>query len=111
MGMREKRQDQRLPVIWAAEIVVNEERFSCRIEDISLAGARIVTDAHLETGDELLILIPELGEFAAEVRFSNDDFAGLAMLCGPDLLLKKYAELSGEHPSTGPELPGNAATW
>ncbi len=109
--MEEKRQDQRLPVLWAAEIILEERHYSCQIEDVSLAGVKIITEAPIVFGDEVIFLIPELGLFAAQVRFRSADFAGLAILGGPDLLLKKYAELSGEYPSTQPELPTKTGAW
>ncbi|MBB4211376.1 PilZ domain-containing protein [Rhodothalassium salexigens DSM 2132] len=100
----ERREDDRLDVVWRATLVVGDQTFQGRLVDVSTAGARIHFDAApaLTTGTEGLLKITELGEFAARVAWIRGIDVGLQMVAGPDLLLKKFAEASGEYPSQHP---------
>ncbi len=95
---RERRKDWRLNVRGAGAVLLvsgeggDEQRHPCDLLDVALAGVRIATAAPLRTGDEVVLAIPEVGEYAAEVRWVRPPEAGLAIAGGPDLLLKDLAE-------------------
>lgn len=91
-----------MPVLWTGEIERDDEKFSCDIGNVSLAGTLIRCDTLLELGDEVLLRIGELGEFAGEVAWFKPPYYGLRLLAGPDMVLKKFAEASGEYPSRKP---------
>ena len=102
----EKRGDDRLPVIWDGQLTTEDDQsFMCQVRDISHAGALISTDAPVKIGDELVLEVPELGHFAGKIRWSGDRSLGLALMAGPDLALKKFAEKAGASISTNPETP------
>ncbi len=104
--MGERRRDDRLDVIWQATMIVDDDSFDCEVCDVSLAGTLVKVDAPLEQGAEVLLRINDLGDFAGKVAWLAGGKCGLTLHLGPDMLLKKYAELSGEYPSTHPAMSG-----
>ncbi len=106
MTTAEKRRDDRLPVLWRGTLTdENDNAFACEVRDISHAGTLISCDTDLELGTELILTIDSLGEFACKVKWQGSKQHGLAILAGPDLALKKFAETSGSELSTEPTPP------
>lgn len=102
--MQNKRQDDRLPVLWDGLLTTDDDReFPCQVRDVSHAGTLITCDAALQLGERLLLEIEGLGEFAAEVKWQGSEQLGLMILAGPDLALKKFAEASGSDVSEKPK--------
>lgn len=87
--------DDRLDVRWHATIELNDVDTACLVDNISTAGARVEIETELEMGQELIIKIPELGEFAGEVAWQKPPFYGLKLVAGPDLDLKGHADEIG----------------
>ncbi len=98
----DRRRDERLPVRGAGRIIMildesgadgeQEETFSCHIADVALAGVRVVSQAPVEVGEEVILMIPAVGEFAGRVQWKRGREFGLALQGGPDLFLKRIAE-------------------
>jgi len=105
--MQEKRRDERLDVMWKAGIRTDDGDFPCKIDDVSTAGAKVRCEADLKPGEIVEFHVDGIGEFAAEVKWIENGVTGLFLQGGPDVLLKKYAELSGEYPSTEPADKGD----
>ncbi len=102
----EKRNDERLPVLWHGTITTEDElSFPCQIMDVSHAGTLISVDANLALGAELVLTVEGIGEFACEIRWVGNSELGLTLIAGPDLLLKKFAEKAGASLSKSPEVP------
>ncbi|GEQ98091.1 hypothetical protein JCM17844_17280 [Iodidimonas gelatinilytica] len=94
-----RRADDRLPVLWHGTIITVDDRsVPCRVLDVSLAGTYIECALAVRLGEELILNIPELGEFAGEVQWMRNGSFGLALAAGPDLLLKKIAEDGETYP-------------
>ncbi|TNE67070.1 MAG: hypothetical protein EP335_01700 [Alphaproteobacteria bacterium] len=107
MSMNDKRRDDRLPVLWRGTLTTEDDcSFPCEVRDVSLAGTLITCSASLTVGDELILAIDDLGEFATEVKWQGSEQLGLAILAGPDLMLKKFAEGAGAGLSDKPVTPG-----
>ncbi len=87
--------DERLDVRWNATIELDNVDVACLVDNISTAGARVEIDAALSMDQELIIKIPELGEFAGEVVWVKPPFYGLKLVAGPDLDLKGHADEIG----------------
>lgn len=106
----ERRHDDRMMVAWEGEIILaDERRFSCRVSDISLAGTLVeCPEAGVALGDEIILVIPTLGEFAGKVRWIGKNAFGLALEAGPDLALKSIAEDDSSHPELMPLTQGSA---
>jgi len=101
--MQNKRQDDRLPVLWNGTLTTDDDQtYPCQVRDISLAGTLISCEASIPLGERLLLEIKELGEFAAEVKWQGSEQLGLMILAGPDLELKKFAEPAGATVSDKP---------
>ncbi|WP_281301324.1 PilZ domain-containing protein [Iodidimonas sp. MBR-14] len=92
----DRRHDLRMNVSWPAKIITqNDQIWPCDILDVSWAGTHIASPAPLVLGEELILDIPNLGEFAARVQWQHEKRYGLTLLLGPDLLLRHYAEHIG----------------
>lgn len=105
----ERRFDDRLAVAWPADLILDERQIACHVIDVSTAGTKIRLDhpEPLTKGAEAILRLPELGDFAAEVAWLGDTEVGLQIMAGPDLLLKRFAEASGQYPSHAPRSPGD----
>lgn len=96
---QDRRGDDRLEVTWNGSVTLQDDRnFLCRVCDVSLAGTLVKSEAPVKIGEEVLLSIPALGDFAGEVQWTQTGFFGLTLLAGPDLLLKRIAEESGTYP-------------
>lgn len=101
---REKREDNRLMVAWTAELHTDSGViFDCQVRDVSLHGALVYCNAPLACGDEVLLRLRPVGDFAARVVWQSGESCGLWLLAGPDLQLKKFAEPAGSSVSHRPE--------
>lgn len=87
----EHRVDERQAVQWDAEIVLENETYSAKISNVSLAGTLALTEAPLELDTELVLKIPNLGEFAGIAVWVDSPYYGLALMVGPNLDLKRFA--------------------
>jgi len=103
----DRRRDDRLPVGWTGTVTTSDERsYACRVADVSLAGTKIESDADVAVGDEVLLSLPDLGDFAGKVQWAGRSAFGLALQAGPDLVLKRVAE----NPENYPQLAAKAKT-
>lgn len=95
--LRNRRGDDRLDVQWWAHLQAGDATpiCSCRILNVSLAGALIEAEVDGEIGNEFIIDIDRVGQFAAEVRWTDGRKLGVRLQAGPDLKLKSYAEQIG----------------
>lgn len=106
MTIQEKRGDDRLPVLWKGQLMTaDNDSFPCEVRDISLAGALISCEHEFGDDQQLILKIPELGDFAGVIRWRGSKQLGLFLLAGPDLMLKKFAEAAGAEISVKPETP------
>lgn len=87
----EHRVDERQSVQWDAEIVVDGETYSAKISNVSLAGTLALTEAPIVKDSELVLKIPNLGEFAGIAVWVDSPYYGLALMAGPSLDLKRFA--------------------
>lgn len=95
----DRRRDDRMPVKWTGTLETEDERvFPCTVEDVSLAGTAIGCAADVDKGDEVLLSIPPLGDFAGKVQWVRPPQIGLTLQAGPDLLLKRIAEDAENYP-------------
>lgn len=100
---RDARKDERKPVVWPGTLTLDDDSLhDCQVVDVAFAGTLIETQAPIQKGDEVILTIAELGDFAASVKWAEDNAKGLLLLAGPDLLLKKFSEASGRDLSTKP---------
>ena len=103
MTDQDKRRDDRLPVLWHGKLTTEDDRtFDCEVRDVSLAGTLITCEANVQMGDQLLLTIDKIGEFASVVKWQGSQGLGLMILAGPDLVLKKFAEGAGDQISDTP---------
>lgn len=89
------RRDERQEVKWDAEILHGDDAYTAKIGNVSLAGLLAKTDAPMSMSDELILLIPNVGEFAGIVMWMDAPFYGLALMVGPQLDLKRMTVNAG----------------
>jgi len=92
------RRNERLDVMWSGTLEVNDLPFDCKIGNVSTAGTLVATDAPVQLGDEVMLSIPNLGDFAGVVAWVGEGSFGLSLMAGPDLFLKDVAEEGGGQP-------------
>lgn len=96
----ERRGDDRMPVAWTAKVtLVDDSVHAAEVGDISLAGTLVRSDARVALGDEVVLAIDLLGEFAGKVQWVREGSFGLTLQAGPQLLLKQIAEDSENYPA------------
>ncbi len=105
-----RRREAREPVKWDAVVIVDDQPYDAKISNVSLAGTLAKTDAPIEMGTELILQIPDLGEFAGIAMWVDKPFYGLALMVGPDLDLKHFTVGSGSGMSDKP-LPDAGDDW
>lgn len=102
-----RRRDDRLPVTWVSHLDLLDDGvpLPCQVADVSTAGTRVTCDVPdgLTEGDELMLVIEELGEFAAVIAWLKPGSIGLKIMAGPDLLLKRFAEARADRPTSSPD--------
>ena len=83
----------RYPVAWKAEVDLGDSRLSVRVEDVSLAGARLSGAAGLAVDQRCELLFEDFaGRVAAVVRYADGkDVAGVEFVGGGDLPEKLVA--------------------
>ncbi|WCL54308.1 PilZ domain-containing protein [Gimibacter soli] len=102
----DKRRDERLDVAWVGTLTLESgDQYDCQVQDVALAGTLVHCIAPVKVGDEALLMIEGLGEFAGEVRWVGSGAFGMGLVIGPDIKLKRYAETAGADLSQKPELP------
>jgi flagellar biosynthesis protein FlhG len=91
------RQPPRFSVDWKAELDFDGRRLSLRVEDVSLAGARIVGAVGLATEARCVIAFEGFGgQVAARVRYvEQNDIAGVEFDEGSDLPVQLVAAAQG----------------
>lgn len=87
----EHRVEERKAVQWDAEIVIENKTYSAKISNVSLAGTLALTEAPIAKDTELVLKIPNLGEFAGIAVWVDAPYYGLALMAGPSLDLKRFA--------------------
>lgn len=87
--------EERLDVLWDAEISIEDETHTCEVANVSTAGALLKLDIDISLEQEFLLNVPKLGEFAGVITWVNKPFYGLQLLVGPDLDLKTHADNVG----------------
>lgn len=102
----EKRRDERLEVAWHGALCTEDgEKKECNVLDISQAGALIKCDIRPDIGQDLILTIEGLGDFAGRVKWCGQQSVGLLLIAGPDLSLKKFAIKAGSSISEKPSEP------
>ena len=89
---QERRVNDREPVVWLATLTLDDDSVvKCEIRDVSYAGTMISSDTKLDMGEEVLLTIKELGDFAGTVKWIRNGEIGLTLMGGPNLLLSEFA--------------------
>jgi hypothetical protein len=90
--MDNKRKDNREPVFSNAEILVDGNRHSCRMLNISTGGAKLQLARQLDCGKAVVLSLGNFGQFNAQivwqqggamgVKFSHDPVEMAAVIMG-----------------------------
>lgn len=100
----DSRKDDRRSVVWSGTLTrENDQEYPCSILDVAFAGTLIESPAPVDSGEDIILSIEGLGDFAATVKWSKGDSKGLVLMAGPNLLLKEFSEASGSQISKEPK--------
>lgn len=85
---QEKRDHLRSAVLWSGEVIYGARTLSCRILNISAAGAKVQLDGDVPDGAKLRIACARFGEMPARVIWQSGDKLGLEFLEDPTRVLR-----------------------
>jgi PilZ domain len=71
---------KRKRVLWDAKLRQDDRIFECEAFHISPGGAKIRIDEQLAINSKVVLTISRLGSFPGEVRWQNENFAGIRFL-------------------------------
>lgn len=74
---QERRRTRRSTVMLAGAIVYNQQRFPCRVRDVSAGGMKVVIDVPLAPGTPVHADLPRFGRFPAVVAWVEGRMMGL----------------------------------
>ncbi|MFQ5346894.1 MAG: PilZ domain-containing protein [Rhodothalassiaceae bacterium] len=88
----ERRTSRRRPVIWRGTLSVGSFRFECRINDISLTGARLRLDLPLKRGAEVMLTTPHGESLPAVVAYHKDQTLAVSFTVTPEEMCHRLGE-------------------
>jgi PilZ domain len=74
---KEARAHKRKRVLWGAILDQDGRTWECKVADVSPGGAKIRIDERLTIDSTVVLTIEGIGSFPGEVRWQNEDFAGI----------------------------------
>jgi hypothetical protein len=74
------REYERKPVLWNAKLHQDGRIWKCKAVDISPGGAKVRIDERLTINSWVLLTVDHVGSFPGEVRWQNDNVAGIRFL-------------------------------
>jgi hypothetical protein len=80
MTAKAPRAHERKRVLWNANLHHGGRTWKCNAVDISTGGAKIRIDERLTINSWVMLTIGRVGSFPGEVRWQNDNLAGIRFL-------------------------------
>jgi PilZ domain len=80
VGVKEIREHKRKWVLWDATLQQDGRTWECKAIEISPGGVRIRIRERLTINSQVMLTIERLGNFPGEVRWQDEDFAGINFL-------------------------------
>jgi hypothetical protein len=80
----ERREHGRYKATWWAEIELPTGRLTCTVFDLSPGGARLRVTRAIAEDEEVTLVIPPFGRFAAQVIWSGDACIGIRFASGEE---------------------------
>jgi PilZ domain len=77
---KEIREHERKRLSWNAKLHQDGYIWKCKAVDISPGGVKIQTDERLAINSRVLLTIGRVGSFPGEVRWQDENFAGIRFL-------------------------------
>ena len=74
------RASQRKRVLWDARLRENDRTLECAACDISTGGVKVRIRERLTVPSKVVLTIDRLGSFPGEIRWQNDNYAGIRFL-------------------------------
>ena len=79
-----ERKFERKTAMSNAVLTIDAVNVTCNIIDISPGGAKIKTDADLESGASVILKIDHFGDFPADIVWQRNNFHGLEFRGDPE---------------------------
>lgn len=92
-ALEDRRQFDRQTLLWAATLEVRGQKIKGTLIDFSAGGARLSFDEPITEGDELKLVIKELGELDAKVVWRSNGEAGLKFVLAPEEVAGRVQDL------------------
>lgn len=78
-----RRKEERREVSFVAEISAGRQVLGCRLQNISVGGARIELDGQIEPGPAVFLSIEPFGKFPVEIAWNRGRTMGLKFKVDP----------------------------
>ena len=72
-----KRRDTREKIITQAIILIDKDKYDCRILNISVGGAKLQIDRHFDSGLAVILQIGKFGQFNATIAWQQSGELGI----------------------------------
>jgi PilZ domain len=102
MVAKEIRAHKRKRVSWDATLQQGGLAWACKVVDVSPGGAKIRIDERLTINSQVMLTIDRLGNFPGEVRWEDEDFAGIRFLEDPGVVQARLRGSVAAHHATWP---------
>lgn len=109
----ERREFERQALVWGATIEVRGQRFSGTLMDFSEGGARLSFDGPLAQGEEIKVVLDQIGELGAQTIWRKEGETGIKFLLAPkevadrvQVLLRSERRADLATPSPAPRSRG-----
>jgi hypothetical protein len=100
IAVKEIRAHERKRVLWNATLHQNGCIWECKAIEISPGGVRIRIDERLTINSKVVLTIERLGNFPGEVRWQDEDFAGIGFLEGAGVVQARLRGSVAAHHAT-----------
>jgi hypothetical protein len=105
MVAQEIRAHKRQPVSWDARLHQDGRTWECKVVDISPGGAKIRIAERLTINSEVMLTIDRRGDFPGEVRWQEENFAGIRFLEDAGVVRARLRGRVAAHHATWPGWP------
>jgi PilZ domain len=105
VAAEEIRKHERKRVLWDASLQQDGRTWECKAVEISPGGARIRIGERLTLNSQVTLRIERFGNFPGEVRWQDEDFAGIDFLEDAGVVQARLRGSVAAHHATWPSWP------
>jgi hypothetical protein len=105
MVAKDIRAHERKRLLWDATLQQDGRTWECKAVDVSPDGVKIRIDERLTINSQVMLTIDRLGDFPGELRWQDEDFAGIRFLEDAGVVQARLRGSVAAHHATWPGRP------